>query len=125
MKKINKKVLFLVLIILVIISICVEVNANSAKDEATGFIGGTGDYSNATLSKPVKTVMAAVVNAVRVATAGIAVIMLLSVAMKYMSAAPGEKAEIKKSAVIYVVGAFVMFGASGILTIISNLSANI
>jgi hypothetical protein len=48
--------------------------------------------------------------------------MLLTVAMKYMSAAPGDKADIKKSAVAYVVGAIVLFAVTGILTIIEQFA---
>ena len=39
-----------------------------------------------------------------------------------MSAAPGEKAEIKKSAVVYVVGAIVLFAVTGLLTIIEKFA---
>ncbi len=51
--------------------------------------------------------------------------MLLVVAMKYMTAAPGEKADIKKSAVAYVVGAITLFAVTGILGIIEEFSINI
>ena len=48
--------------------------------------------------------------------------LLLTVAMKYMSSAPGDKADIKKSAVAYVVGAIVLFAVTGILTIIEQFA---
>ena len=51
--------------------------------------------------------------------------MLAAVAMKYMSSAPGDRAEIKKHAVIYVVGAIVLFGSAGILEIIQKFADNI
>lgn len=54
-----------------------------------------------------------------------AILMLLVVAMKYMTSAPSEKAEIKKSAVVYIVGAVILFAVTGILGIISNLSSTI
>ncbi len=60
----------------------------------------------------------AVVVIFQIATTGIAVVMLIVLAMKYMFAAPGDKADIKKHAVVYVVGAVVLFAASGILQII-------
>lgn len=52
----------------------------------------------------------------------IAVIMLVVLAIKYISAAPGDKAEIKKHAVVYIVGAVVLFGATGLLEIIKNFA---
>ena len=51
--------------------------------------------------------------------------MLIVLAMKYMTAAPSERASIKKSAIMYVIGAVVMFAAAGILGIIQNFANNI
>ena len=53
----------------------------------------------------------------------VAVIMLIVLAIKYISAAPGDKAEIKKHAVVYIVGAVVLFAASGILGLIKNFAS--
>lgn len=61
----------------------------------------------------------AIVQVVAVATA---IIMLIVLAIKYISSAPNDKAEIKKHAVIYVVGAVLLFGASGILELIKNFA---
>lgn len=54
-----------------------------------------------------------------------AVILLIILAIKYMQAAPGEKADIKKSAVVYVIGAVILFGAVGIMETIKQFSASI
>lgn len=51
---------------------------------------------------------------------GIAIIMLILLGVKYMMGSVEEKAEIKKHAVVYVVGAVVFFGAFGILTILQE-----
>lgn len=48
----------------------------------------------------------------------VAVILLIVVAIKYMSAAPSDKAEIKKHIVVYVVGAVLLLCASGVLQLI-------
>ena len=63
-----------------------------------------------------------VIVTVQVVVTGIAVIMLIVLAMKYMLAAPGDKADIKKHAVVYVVGAEILFSVSGILKIIQVFS---
>ena len=63
-----------------------------------------------------------ILGVVQVVGASVAVIMLIVLAIKYISAAPNDKAEIKKHAVIYVVGAVVLFGAAGILGIIRNFA---
>ena len=51
--------------------------------------------------------------------------MLIVLAIKYISAAPNDKAEIKKHAVVYVVGAVILFGATVILEIIKNFALQI
>lgn len=54
------------------------------------------------------------------------VVMMLVLGIKYMKASPTEKAEVKKSAVIYFIGACVIFGATNIITaIISFANKNI
>ena len=62
---------------------------------------------------------------VQVVGVGVAVIMLIVLAIKYISAAPSDKAEIKKHAVVYVVGAVVLFAASGILGLIRKFAVDI
>lgn len=54
----------------------------------------------------------------------VAVIMLVVLAIKYISSAPNDKAEIKKYAVVYIVGAVVLFAASGLVGIIRDYSTN-
>ena len=66
----------------------------------------------------VNRIIGAVLTVTQVVGVGVAVIMLIVLAIKYISASPGDKADIKKHAVVYVVGAVVLFAASGILQII-------
>ena len=71
----------------------------------------------------VNSIASTLLTAIRVAGVTVAIVMLMVVAMKYMTAAPGEKADIKKSAIQYIVGAIVLFGVVGILEIISKFSS--
>ena len=50
----------------------------------------------------------------------VAVVILIWLAIKYITAAPSDKADIKKSAVAYVIGAVLLFAASGVLALIQN-----
>ncbi len=86
-------------------------------------VDGKNDNTGAT--GKVESVLAVIITIVRIAGVCIAITMLLAVAMKYMTAAAGEKADIKKSAVQYVVGAIVLFGVVGILGIIDKFAQNI
>ena len=51
--------------------------------------------------------------------------MLIVLAIKYMSSAPNEKAEIKKHAAVYIVGAVMAFAAVGVVQIIKTFSEEI
>ena len=64
-----------------------------------------------------------ILGVVQVVAIAVAIIMLIVLAIKYISSAPNEKAEIKKHAVIYIVGAVILFGASGILQLIKTFSS--
>jgi type IV secretory pathway VirB2 component (pilin) len=61
---------------------------------------------------------------VQIAAMGVAVIMLIVLAVKYMMASPDGKAEIKKSAYIYIVGAILLFGATGIIALIQTFATD-
>ena len=65
-----------------------------------------------------------IINIAQVIGMGIAIIMLIVLAIKYIAASPEGKAEIKKNATIYVVGAVILFAASGILGIIRRFAVN-
>ena len=73
-------------------------------------------------AKAAQRILQAVLTITQVIGVGVAVIMLIVLAIKYISAAPSDKAEIKKHMVVYVVGAVVLFAASGILEIIKRFA---
>ena len=84
-------------------------------------INAVEDGSNATESA--KNIVGSILSITKVVAVGVALIMLVVLAIKYMSAAPGDKAEIKKHAVVYVTGAVVLFGSAGILSIIEKFAS--
>ena len=81
--------------------------------------------NNDSLDSATRNIVGAIVSVIRIVGTGIALIMLVAVAIKYMSSAPGDRAEIKKHAVIYVVGAIVLFGGAQLIGIIQNFASNI
>lgn len=62
---------------------------------------------------------------IKVVGVSIAIVMLITLGMKYMLSAPGEKGEIKKHAVVYIIGAVVLFGAVGLLNILEDFASSI
>lgn len=80
--------------------------------------------ANEAVTNSVSSISGSVITIARVICSGVAVAMITILAIKYMSAAPGEKADIKKHAVPYVVGAVIMFACTGILSIIERFAAS-
>ncbi len=66
-----------------------------------------------------------IVGTIQIIGVAAAIIMLVFLAIKYVSAAPSEKADIKKGAVIYIVGAVFLFGASVILGFVRDFITQI
>lgn len=58
----------------------------------------------------------------RIASAAISIIVLLVIAMKYMISAPGDRADIKKHAITYVVGTFILFAAAQIIAALIDIA---
>ena len=75
-------------------------------------------------SNTAESVIGTIISAARIIGICFAVVMLLTIAMKYMTAAAGDKADIKKSAVAYVVGAVVLFGATNIIASLVEFTNN-
>ncbi len=98
---------------------------NNVALAATTDIPRVNEDHTSTTSTAFARVLNVILGVTQVIGVSIAVIMLIVLAIKYISAAPAEKADIKKSAVLYIVGAVVLFGASGILGLISQFATEI
>lgn len=125
MSKVMKVMAVILLAVMVVASLTSSVNALSFSDA-----GNTSTVTNAAqdtsgAADSINRIIGSVLTIVQVVGCGVAVIMLIVLAIKYISAAPGDKADIKKHAVVYVVGAVVLFAASGILQIVKNFANNV
>lgn len=118
MNKAIKIVSVAMLVALVIGMLATPVLATS-EDLVGQFRPDTGNTSGVT------TIFNSVIGIVQVVGTGIAIIMLIVLAIKYLTAAPEGKAEIKKSAIIYVVAAVILFAAVNILAAIQGWAQNI
>ncbi len=76
-------------------------------------------------SGKVKTAGNKIIGIVQVVGTAVAVVMLLWLGIKYIVAAPDEKANIKQSSFIYVIGAIFLFAAVNILGIINTFANDI
>lgn len=122
----TKKLISMLVIALLVCSLAVTVFAGGVNQDTAKSVNqfdNLGDNSGASTS--FQNIIGAIITIVQIIGTGVAIIMLIVLAIKYISAAPGDKAEIKKHAVVYVVGAIVLFAATGILGIVKNFASNI
>ena len=71
-----------------------------------------------------KSIVGSIISVMRIIGVGVAIVMLVVVAIKFMLSAPNDRAEIKKHAVVYVIGAVVLFASSGLLGLIAQFAGN-
>ena len=118
------KVLAVMLIAVMLVATVVTATGQNFKDiKISNLTNNAKDTTGA--SESINAMIGAILTVVQIVGVGVAVIMLVVLAIKYIAASPGDKAEIKKHAVVYVVGAVVLFAASGILQIIKNFANNV
>lgn len=118
MKKTKK---FCVSILIVALLVCAfasfsEVNATGALEKFTGKI------SDKTAKDGVINITSTVLNIVRYAGSGIALIMLTFIFIKYMLSAASERAELKKNLIPFTIGAVVLFAASNIVGLMKTVA---
>ena len=128
MKSIMKKGIIMVVFVMMFSVVFSGIVFADGKDNSFSTmisqINSSGDSSGASTSA--KNIVGAILSIAKVIAVGVALIMLVVLAIKYMASAPGDKADIKKHAVVYVTGAIVLFGSAGILNIIEKFAtANI
>ena len=118
MKRIAK-ICTVLIIIATIATMMSTVFAEGASD-VLGKLTGNTDAASA-----VTTTANNIVGIVQVICYATAVIMLIYLGVKFITASPEAKADIKKSAIMYVIGAIIVFAAGTLLGVISNLSTNV
>ena len=119
--KIKKKMIISIafLVLFFALHTIVYADAWNVSDFDTLISAGKNDT---TVINSTKSIMGTIINVIRIVGTGVSVIMLTYVAIKYMSAAPSEKAEFKKSATAFIVGAVVLFAATNLLKILADFA---
>lgn len=118
-KKTIIKIMSIALMV-VMIAMCLNNVVLATGEDTMALPGGKSTTTSGTFQN----ILNKILGITQVIGVAIAVIMLIVLAIKYISAAPSDKADIKKSAVAYIVGAVVLFAASGILGIIRTFAEN-
>ena len=113
--------LIAVIALMILSQVSFAANNQSIADMSTTVFTRT-DQSGA--SDAVTNIIGSIINIAQIVGMGVAIIMLIVLAIQYIAAAPEGKAEIKKNSTIYIVGAIILFSAAAILQIIKNFAIN-
>ena len=109
----NKILLTCMMIISILFALS---NFALATDRIAPVATATGSFSN---------VMNVLIGVFQVVAVGIGAIMIVVLAIKYMSSAPSDKAKIKQHAVIYIACACIAFAASAVIQIIKTFTTEV
>ena len=113
------KITTILVIAMMLVSTVSTVFAERAAEVLGKLKGNTG------AATAVTTTANNIIGIVQVICYAAAVIMLVMLGVKFITASPEGKAEIKKSAIIYVIGAVIVFAAGTLLSVISSVSTNV
>lgn len=117
MKKVCVKIFSVLLVIMLLISVInVGAEASTADTIKSTFGGGTSGPGR----EPATKILSAVLSVVRTVGAAVAIVVLMTIGAKYIIASAGDRADIKKYAMNYVIGAIILLGASGILSVVKS-----
>ncbi len=87
-----------------------------------GAFNKTGVAGTANVKNLVNNSAATIITVARVVCVTIAIVVLLVIAMKYMTSAPGDRADIKKHAIHYTAGVLLLFAVPVVLSLINNFA---
>lgn len=121
----NSKVLKITLVVITILSMLLMLGGNifaSGKDFSQQYIQQGGENND--ITRKVGGIGNTVLSIFQAVGTIIAVIMLVWLGIKYIMASPDGKAEIKKQAFAYILGAVLLFGAAWIVPIIAKVISN-
>ena len=112
-------VVFIVLLLICSLSYSIA-NATTGESIRSSF-GGETTEDGGTVDVAAS-IIGAVLTIVRISGVTTAVVILMVIGAKYIIASAGDRADIKKYAVRYVIGALILFSASGLIGLIQNFT---
>lgn len=117
----TRKIICIILIFIVALSLF-SVSMADSLDPKTAMSGMKEDASTAEGSETIRPVINAVIGVIQVAGTGISLVMVSILGIKYMLAAPNDKADVKKQIMPMAIGAIILFGSVNIVQIIANFT---
>ena len=111
-------------VIRIFVTICITFLVLSVFSTVLATEGGTSNFNPAEFNSGgvsskvtdvVENTSGTIVAALRIISVAVAIVIILVIAMKYMMSSSGDRADIKKHAVSYVTGTFILFASAQII----------
>ena len=118
MNKNLKRVLIVLFDIILISTLFLNVVSNAGS--VSQFNGSTSLLASTNAKNATVGILGTILTITRTVGAAVAIGILMIIGCKYLMASAGDRADIKKYAMNYVIGAIILFGAAGILGIIQR-----
>jgi len=131
MKKKILKIFVIIGIILAIVFINMPVFADTGSGLVNYFDGKNGVGDNATQINTgegetlIEKVIGPILSVIRIIAISLSIIVLTYLGIKYMSAAPQEKANIKNQLITFTIGAMLVVGTASVLKIVQETVTSI
>jgi len=117
--EIMKRLISILFIIIILITFCSTV-VLADQDPVTAF-GGPPTADNGFFT----TVAGKVLNIVQIIGAIAATIMIVVIAIKFMTAAPAEKADVKKQLIGYIIGVVILVAMIGLIQMVAAFGTQV
>lgn len=123
MRRKSIKILLVLFLILLISVMTIEVFATTSESAIDAMKNMEGsDLETSGGNEKVSKILNAILGLVQVAGTGISMIMVAVLGIKYMMAAPSDKADVKKQIAPLVIGAIILFASVNLVNIIANMA---
>lgn len=120
----NKKIMkvFIVFLDIMIIASIFSNIVLAAGANITDFSGDNSLLTDTGAQDSIVNILGTILEVTRIIGASVAFGILMVIGCKYLVASAGDRADIKKYALNYVIGAFILFGASALLGLAKNFT---
>lgn len=120
----RKRNLFRIVMITICVIFCINnIVLGLSGSDLTGKFDGKTQVSDSDIEEGeglLTNVLGPILSVIRIVAIGIAIIMITILGIKYMTAAPSEKANIKNQLITFTIGAVIVIGTTSILSMIRN-----
>ena len=123
--KIKRISIMMLMFLLVFSSVAYAGEEGSSNPAISAMSGMSGDSALADPTGKLGEIINSVIGLIQISGTGISLIMVTALGIKYMMAAPSDKADVKKQITPMVIGCAILFASVNIVQIIANFASEL